>query len=336
MSIIWIDGFDLYNTTTTSLGARYTTTGSPSFTAGRFAGNCLQWSANAGFSMDWSFTATDTMTLGCAFQVPSGVISSAGAGGILFQFRASTTVIANISITNTGKIQFCQGSSGSANILATSGTTLIGAATWHYLEVAWTRNATTGSVNIYIDGILVGSASGVNTGASSIDNVNLPDIAGSGTMKYDDLYFKNDTTALGDSRVDVLYPAADTAQKQWTPDTGTANFSRVNSTTYDNDTTYVADATVGDKDLYTVGSLPSTPASIFAVQTTMCARKDDATTRQIRANLKSGVTTHNGPAVTMAATYAVSTDIMATDPNTSAAWTPTNVNAIQIGPEVVT
>ena len=94
--------------------------------------------------------------------------------------------------------------------------------------------------------------------------------------------------------------------------------------------------TVGDLDLYEVGDLPFTPDSIHAVQVSMCARKDDAATREVRSKVKSGATTASGAPHALTANYVYYRDIFEADPNTSAAWTSGGVHALRIGPEVVT
>ena len=102
------------------------------------------------------------------------------------------------------------------------------------------------------------------------------------------------------------------------------------------DADYVASGTVGDLDLYETGDLPFVPDSVHAVQVTTCARKDDAATREVRSKVKSGATTANGASHALTASYIYYRDIVEADPNTSEAWTSGGVNAIQIGPEVVT
>jgi hypothetical protein len=177
----------------------------------------------------------------------------------------------------------------------------------------------------------------VNTGSSSIDAVVLSSDGSFSTQRiYDDLYMTNTATRVGERRIDVLRPSADTAQKDWTPSTGTNNSALVDDTTFNDDTDYVSASTVGNKDLYDIGNLGFTPAAITALQVTYRARKDDATTREIRANVKSGSTTANGATKGMTTSYQTFFDIYETDPATSAAWTTSAVNALQIGPEVVT
>ena len=59
-------------------------------------------------------------------------------------------------------------------------------------------------------------------------------------------------------------------------------------------------------------------------------------TREVRSEVKSGAGTANGAPHALTANYVYYRDIFETDPSTSTAWTSGGVNAIQIGPEVVT
>jgi hypothetical protein len=79
---------------------------------------------------------------------------------------------------------------------------------------------------------------------------------------------------------------------------------------------------VGDLDLYEIGDLPFVPDGIHAVQVTMCARKDDAATREVRSKVKSGATTANGAPHALTASYVYYRDMFETDPNTSASLDP--------------
>jgi hypothetical protein len=68
----------------------------------------------------------------------------------------------------------------------------------------------------------------------------------------------------------------------------------------------------------------------------MCARKDDAVTREVRSKVKSGAASADGATHAMAASYRYFRDIHETEPDTATAWTPGRVNGMQFGPEVVT
>jgi hypothetical protein len=148
----------------------------------------------------------------------------------------------------------------------------------------------------------------------------------------DDVYVTNIATRLGESRVLVLYPTADTADADWTPSTGVDHYATVDEATVNGDAGYIASGTVGDLDLYDVSDLGVMPDSIQAVQVTLCARKDDAASREVRCKVKSGAATADGAAHALTASYVYYRDVFETDPDTSAAWTAGGVNAVQIGP----
>jgi hypothetical protein len=110
----------------------------------------------------------------------------------------------------------------------------------------------------------------------------------------------------------------------------------VDETQADGDTTYVASATATDLDTYTMGNLPVTPATIHAVQITMLARKDDATTRALRTKIRSNGDVANGATGAMSSTFQFFDDLHEQDPDSADAWTAAAVNALEAGVEVVT
>jgi hypothetical protein len=79
--------------------------------------------------------------------------------------------------------------------------------------------------------------------------------------------------------------------------------------------------------------LAATPTSILGVIVTAAARIDDVQTVSGRTKLISGATTQNGTTQNPPSTYQTMQDMYINDPNTSSAWTATNVNATKIGYE---
>jgi hypothetical protein len=114
-----------------------------------------------------------------------------------------------------------------------------------------------------------------------------------------------------------------------------ANFDLVRETTEDGDTTYVFDSTAGHYDLYDLQDLAVTPSSIVGVCARQFARKTDAGTRSGTTTVKSGATTQDQATFAQSTSYQYLNSFMATDPNTSTAWTAAAVNALQVGPKVV-
>ena len=92
--------------------------------------------------------------------------------------------------------------------------------------------------------------------------------------------------------------------------------------------------TVGDRDLYTAGALATSAGTVYAVQTNLYARKDDAGTRQVCKTIRQGGTNYDGSAKTLGSSYQVYSELDNLDP-TGADWTIANVNGDQYGIKVV-
>lgn len=116
--------------------------------------------------------------------------------------------------------------------------------------------------------------------------------------------------------------------------TFTANANAVNESLNDGDASIVTSSTVGALDLYDLDDLPSTPASIMAVQARAITRKSDASARSGQLAIKSGATSALGSAVLQSTSYTALMQQWSTDPNTGAAWTASAINALQAGVKV--
>jgi hypothetical protein len=337
MSLMLIDGFDLYPAISGDAGMNvvwtFNSTSSMGLDPGRFGGQAIRSSQDR-FIMSPVFALTANVSVGFAFKAagyPSGSeeicrLMSASGDQVIVGVNSSRQLIA------------CRGSI--ATVLGTSTETL-STGVWHYLEIEAVIDDVSGIVTVWLDGVKVIDLSGVDTKQQTeagVDRIRfqLNGLNQFSTPTIDDVYITNGGTRLGESRVVVLYPNADTADADWTPSTGVDHFATVDETTVNGDTDYVASGTVGDLDLYEMSDLGVTPDSIHAVQVTMCARKDDAATREVRSKVKSGATTANGAPHALTANYVYYRDIFETDPSISTAWTSGGVNAMRIGPEVVT
>lgn len=332
MTLRWTDGFDMDSGTFGPLSRGWNTAqGIQQGVGGRFGGQAMgnKFQDNFPVSRSVNGAALSALAYGVAALTP--VLGQSWP----MIFEAAGSAVCALVITAAGELQFVRGSSVGSNVICMSAAGLIIANNWYYLEVELVRHSSAGSVNVYLEGALVASASGANTGAADIDAVGLAGAnANSGTV-IDDVYLNDTDTALGPSRIETLYPTADTAQKDWAPLSGSDNYAMVNNATVDGDSSYVSAATAGDYDLYDFGNLSSTPLTIHSVQSVIIARKDDATAREVRANLVSGGTTANGTGLNTLSVYARLDTIYEEDPHTSAAWAAAAVNALQLGPEVV-
>ena len=114
------------------------------------------------------------------------------------------------------------------------------------------------------------------------------------------------------------------------------NFYAVNDSAVDGDTSYVYSGTANNVDQYDLSDLPSTPAAIYAVQARLVSRKSDTTTRGAKLQVKSGSTTSESSEVIQSTTYTAINVTHVVDPDTSAAWTASAVNALKLGVKVST
>ncbi len=114
------------------------------------------------------------------------------------------------------------------------------------------------------------------------------------------------------------------------------NYPLVSEAQQDGATSYVFDSNVGDADFYGVGSIASTPATIIATTIRAYAQSNDAGSRRLAVQLKSGATTVPTPTMALSPSgfqWLWRTDLV--DPNTGAAWLPANVSNALIGPAIV-
>ena len=148
------------------------------------------------------------------------------------------------------------------------------------------------------------------------------------------MYISDSITPLGPQRIYTLRPNADTIEKDWVPSSGATNYLMVDDVVVDADATYVTASTVGDYDLYDIPNYPVATGTIQAVNHIVWARKTDAATRTITSTIKSGATTTDSSQYTLSANFVGYSTLYEANPNTSASWTVTDINNLQIGQKV--
>ncbi len=102
---------------------------------------------------------------------------------------------------------------------------------------------------------------------------------------------------------------------------------------YAGDYSYVTDNVVGHEDLYGVAALSTAPTTIYAVKVSAYMKDSAAGARTVTINTKSSTTDSAGTnaGFTPATTYGWFSSYWLTDPNTSAAWTSSGLNAALMG-----
>lgn len=343
MSLLFQDGFDNYNT----LSQKYVVIGSPTIdsTGGRFLGGAYKITTN-----NWYIRVG--VTLGDVFIVNFAVKATtlptnAARPVDLVQFHDGSNGQVALRLYDTGqvKLERLTGSgfvNVSGTVLATSATSLL-VNNWYAFEVKITI-ANSGACTVKMDGATVITFSGDTqaTGNAQADTImfGFGEDAGGATVLWDDIIIMDDAGSamndfIGDKRIYTLYPTAEGNYSAWTPSTGSDNSALVDETPPNDDTDYVMSNNVGDKDTYVLQDLPSGVTGISAVVVNIRARKDDASTRTLKAKVRSNSVDAAGSNFNLGSSYANFSSPFYLNPDGSVAWTSTTVNALEAGQEVV-
>ena len=216
---------------------------------------------------------------------------------------------------------------------------------YHWFELKVAIDATSGAVELRRNGSVLLTHAGNTKGAPTgdITRVQLRSMNQNSSNRIDvwldDIVIADNLGAanddfLGDLRISTLVPVADTAQKDWSPSSGSDNFSRVAEIPPDDDTSWVASATPGDRDLYAMAPLGVTPLAIRGLQQMALARKDDAGDRALSLVLKSGAEVAVTAPAILGSSFAFIEAIREQDPATGEPWTAAAIDAVQAGMEV--
>lgn len=348
MTVLQTEGFDAYNGTGVSPGlqAKWVVVGaatSVSLVAGRFGGQALRVASTVNNVKMWCRplpSAVSALAGGFAFRASS--LPTGNGCTIAGWITSALTIWQNIlQLNNDGSLTASRAGPSTASApLGSSVAAVIVANTWHYIEYELVISDTVGVFKVWVDNVLVINLTNVDTRngtPTTVEHVaygnSVNNVSGSGNNDFDD-HYATDGSRLGERRIETLRPAADTATKAFTPNSGTANFSRVNETLVDGDTSYVQGSTVGNRDLYTLGALSSTPSTIDAVNVVSFAEKTDATARTLYNSVQSAGTDSDGSAMALAASYTRLDRIIELDPNGGGAWTASRVNGLLVGPKI--
>lgn len=330
----FIEGFDGYSAVAGVVGVESrwlaSSTANLTLVAGRFDGQAIRGTSSSYLSAPVKGSPYQQGALGVAVQIQT----ASALGRLITLSNGADAPQITIAVDGIGRLLLYRGSQ-SGTFLAAS-TVALSVGVWYYIEVEFRIDDPAGYVRVYVNGGEFVTYTGNTIGVSGNATFGRLGILGASSVQatIDDIYVEDGTIRLGEARVQTQRPAADTAQKDFTPSSGTSNYSRVNENLVDGDASYVASSTVGDEDLYDLADMSATPQDIFAVQVRIVARKDDAATRAIKSVIKSGATVSVGEEFFLSSSYTTHTDIYDVNPDTGVAWTKTDVDNLQIGQRV--
>lgn len=201
---------------------------------------------------------------------------------------------------------------------------------------------------LYVDGFRIlnyADASPVGTGTYLVYLLCDQGASGAGVRHdFDDIAI-NDTTGsinnswIADGTTVALIPNANGSASEMVGSDGnsTDNYLLVDERGHNSDTDYVATDAPGKKDWYATSSPTLSGTDTFdSVQLEAVARRNNTSALNVQVGAKSGATEAYGATVTMTTSYAwVANKVLDTDPATSAAWTQSGVDNLEIGTKAV-
>ena len=231
---------------------------------------------------------------------------------------------------------------GTGTLAATSTDSLV-TDTWYNIEWRYKIADAGGVFEVLVDGTVFVTFTGDTKpgAATTYDTLRyVTSNSGTGNLYFDDLCF-NDTAGgvddgyPGDGKVVILTPNAAGDVTQLTPSAG-ANWQNVDEIPHDTDATYNSSATAAQYDQYNLTTFDITGNTVLRVWAECRAREETAAGDSIKIGLETNAVEYPGSAQAVTASYAryVGTNY-ATNPQTLAAWTQAEIDALQARFEVV-
>jgi|GEM_PF-5382894 len=223
--------------------------------------------------------------------------------------------------------------------------------TWYTMDIHIKFHATTGVVEVRRDGVMLSSASGLNTAQSGahtgfrILRILKQLFTVSVSFYLDDIVINDalgsvNNSFMPDVRIVGLFPTGDiSTRNDMSPSSGTDHFAVVDEFPA-SATDFLESTTVGDEEVFNITDLTlPTGWGIIAVQPTVLQRETVATGT---ANTEIGLVvggvdywdTANPKLLTTSDQYE-NGKIYEQNPNTAAGWTDANIDALRIGIRVI-
>jgi hypothetical protein len=339
MALRFIDGFDHY-TIPAQIPLKYSSyndsgssIGITTMTGRRSGSTALLFRTSSDF-IGMTFDPQSTWIVGFALYMLSTETTE------LLRFTdIDGTVQAAVSIGNDGTIRVYRGTVSSGTLLATS-TSSLPILGWNFVEVKLTIADSGGNFEVRVNESTWINFTGDTKQSSTQTTAVRVQLWGRGSDNgIDDLYICDGTgsannTFLGDVRVDTVRPTGVGNYSEFSKQGSASNWDNLDDTALDSDSTYNYSNTVGHRDALDCGNLPSITGSIFGVQLNMAARKDDAGGRTIRSLTRVSSTDYEGSSQNVGTDYRVYRQLLEQNPNTTAAWTESEINTAEFGYKV--
>lgn len=209
--------------------------------------------------------------------------------------------------------------------------------TYNYIEFElFHSNSGNVTYNLWVNNQLEATGTMTHIGDISLFLIGQRDFGGtvgeSGrSTDFDDLIIYSDIDHLGDTSIVLLMPDTDETPQQWTPATGTDNFAMIDNIPF-NDAEYIETATVGHQSQFSLEAPPPDIFAVHAIQHQYRAQKDDVQATQMQGAiiLPAGPDVDTGADNVLTTQWNYFADVSETNPDTAAAWTPGDLDTIEL------
>ena len=297
------------------------------------------------------FGAGTTTILGVAVKCYPSLAQ--GYNIVNLQNIASNTSTNNIGVWYFASDNTIRVYKSHANVTSTPATLLCsgtfsdypGDGNWWFLEVKTVNDTgTSGSVIVRVNGTEICS----NLACDTIPNGDTRYLkfggshSISGTSAYlDDLYICDGTGTtnndfLGEISIKTLSPVSDISGTG-TPSTGATRYGVIDEANYSTSDYLTSTTNIGDRDEFGLADLTETSGTIFGVNAVVISEKDDSGDRSLKVFVKpnGGSSEDISSANPLSFGSSSATNVISeTNPDTSNAWTISDVNNMNMGIEV--
>jgi hypothetical protein len=208
---------------------------------------------------------------------------------------------------------------------------------WNYLESKVRVNSSTGYVEVRLNGVVTpiltfsGNTRNGGTGVINIMQLELPD-----GWRVDDWVIMDTLGStlndfIGEVRLSDVVPTGAGSSTGFTPSTG-ANWSNVDESG-PSSTDYNSSGVSGTRDLYAMSNVAG--SQVLGVFTSLWAHRGDTAPVSIKLAMKNGSTISYGATNLLTSAMVLYQDAWGVNPDTGTAWTVSDVNAMELGAEVV-
>lgn len=298
-------------------------------------GNAAFYSVNGGVIQrtPMSVPSGSTAIVGCRLKF------SALPGGArdIIQVLDTGGIQVSLDLNADGTLSVYRGGTQFGTLLGTSSLTIAPESN-HYLELK-TVIGNTGSATVYVNGVSALALTSVDTMNTANATWNTYSVIGPGSLEttLTDIYAADGTAGevsdvVGDVRVDAHVPTSDGAVDEWTPSSGSDAYAMLDDATPDGDTTVIETSTTGLRTVCGFENFIPTGATIKGIAVVWNMAKTDAGASTVAPVIRRSATNYDGTAQAPNETnYEFFGQVYETDPDTSAAWTEANFNAMEVG-----